>query len=270
MIFLNTTISKYKDDLNKLLNRGKLLKNAMALQVYPEKTKKQIKKIYKDKTEKIIDKFPDFTQEYQTWYSEGKVLLKQLLPDRLEDFQKFYEKPKGRKSITYESYRIEDSLQCLVIKRNDKEIVGLSAAIPHFLQQLAIIKAAKQRFESSLFDIQQTVQADLFDSEIDAASDLHKKKFYRAAGVISGIVLEKHLNQACLNHSIKINRKNPTISVFNALLKENNVYDIALFRKIQYLGDVRNKCGHDTKTEPNKEEVKELIDGVSKITKTLF
>ena len=43
----------------------------------------------------------------QPWYSEAKVLIRQLLPDRLSDFVRHYEKPKPRKDITYESYRIE-------------------------------------------------------------------------------------------------------------------------------------------------------------------
>jgi hypothetical protein len=42
-------------------------------------------------------------------------------------------------------------------------------------------------------------------------------------------------------------------------LKDNNLLDIPEWRKIQFLGDIRNKCDHDKKEEPKKEEVADLI-----------
>ena len=97
---------------------------------------------------------PPFSTTYQRWYSEAKALIKQLLPDRLADFVRYYEKPKPRKAITRESYRIEDCLQGVSIRNwNDEKIAGPEDAIPHFRQQLAILKAAIARFESSLFDV---------------------------------------------------------------------------------------------------------------------
>lgn len=45
--------------------------------------------------------------------------------------------------------------------------VSSKAAINLLEQQIAIVEAIKRRFESSLFDIKQLVQADLFDSELD-------------------------------------------------------------------------------------------------------
>src|SRR5262249_50608556 len=154
---------------------------------------------------------PSFEEAYQPWYSEAKVLIKQLLPDRLSDFVRHYEKPKPRKEITYESYRIEDGLQGLSVTRGwqNEKVVRREAAIPHFRQQLAILKSVSARFESSLFDIRQLVQADLFDSELDAAKELAKNKFTRAAGALAGVVLERHLAQVCDNHSIKVAKKAP-------------------------------------------------------------
>ena len=75
-------------------------------------------------------------------------------------------------------------------------------AIPKCQQQLNILKAVQARFESSLFDIKQLVQADLFDDELAAAKMLNKNKFVRAAGAIAGVVLEKHLDQVLKNHNL--------------------------------------------------------------------
>jgi hypothetical protein len=133
-----------------------------------------------------------------------------------------------------------------------------------------ILKSAKRRFESTLFDIKQLVQADLFDSELEAANELKKKGFLRGAGAIAGVVLEMHLAQVCDNHNVKITKKTPSISDYNDKLKENGTYDTPTWRKIQHLGDLRNLCDHKKKKEPKPEDIDELIEGVEKITKTLF
>src|SRR5258705_3501134 len=102
-----------------------------------------------------VSAMPTFT-EYQSWYSEARALIKQLLPDRLADFVRHYEKPKPRKTIDSENYRIEDALQGVSISSAtfDRSIVADQAsAIPHLRQQVAILASVKQRFESSLLDI---------------------------------------------------------------------------------------------------------------------
>lgn len=219
----------------------------------------------------FIKTLPSFRSEYQKWYSESLVLIKQLLPDRLSDFIRLYEKPKNRKEISHENYVLEDYLQGLAVKRWGKEIVvGPDAGFPRFEQQLNILKSIEQRFENSLFDIAQLVQADLFDSELDAARELKRSGFLRAAGAMAGVVLERHLTQVCANHNLSISKKAPHISDLNDLLKQNNAFDTATWRFIQHLADIRNVCDHSKKVEPTPEQVEDLVAGVTKISKTVF
>lgn len=267
---MNTNISKYKSDFDNLVELGGNLYNSIQYECYPEKFQKAVQKIYKEKSSDYIKLLPDFKCKYQTWYSESLVLIKQLLPDRLEDFIRYYEKPKIRKNISFENYKIEDYLQGLSITRGLEVVVGPEAAIPSFQQQLEILKSIKQRFKSSLFEIKQLVQADLFDNEIASARELYNHNFLRAAGAIAGVVLEKHLGNVCVSHSITISKKTPTISDFNEILKSSSVLDIPSWRFIQLLGDIRNLCDHNKDVEPTAEQVKELIDGVDKVIKTIF
>lgn len=261
-------LEKYKKDLEKLIADGESLHVAMQYECFPEEVKKALGK----NAAKVIKTLPSFSSDYQTWYSEAKVLIKQLLPDRLLDFVRHYEKPKSRKDITYENYLIEDYLQGLNITKGwqKEKVVGPEAAIPRFRQQQAILKSVSARFESSLFDIRQLVQADLLDSELSSSQELLHKGFLRASGAVAGVVLEKHLSQVLTNHNITTRKKNLSISDFNDLLKKDGVLDTPLWRKVQRLGDIRNLCDHNKKKEPTKEDVQELIDGVEKITKTLF
>jgi len=271
---MSSNLDKYKADLSNLIKRGDALLLAIQYECYPEKFELE-KKFTKKQFQEFKEKVPYFIDDYQKWYSEAQVVIKLLLPDRLADFIKLYEKPKGRKDISYENYVIQDYLQGLIVTRGkfewEKEtIVGPDAAIPHFRQQLNILKSVERRFESSLFDIKQLVQADLLDSELDEAKELNGKGFYRAAGAITGVVLEKHLSQVCINHALLIKKRNPTIADYNDNLKNKGIIDTPQWRKIQHLGDLRNICDHNKGRDPKKEEVEDLIRGVGQVIKNLF
>jgi len=271
-----SNLSRYKEDLAKLISQGDILLNAMKIECYPESLNNAVKSktISKKRAEEIKTKLPSFKNKYQGWYSESLNIVKQILPDRLANFIARYEKPKTRKEISWTNYVIEDYLQGLSVTRTSgfqkEKIVGPEAAITQFEQQLNILKSVERRFESSLFDIRQLVQADLFDSELDAAKELCKNNFYRAAGAVSGVVLEKHLRQVAENHNLSLTKKHPTINDYNELLKQNEVIETSQWRFIQLLGDIRNLCDHDKKKEPTLDNINDLIAGVEKITKTLF
>jgi hypothetical protein len=268
-----SNLEHYKKDLQSLIREGNRLGLAMQLECFPSEVTERVKKAHPEKDmDSFLKNLPNFKRSYQRWYSEAKALVRQLLPDRLDDFVAHYERPKNRKQIDYETYRIQDYLQGIEVTREDdkKLIVGGGAAIPQFEQQLAIVRAIESRLESSLFDIRQLVQGDLFDSDLDAAEELAKKRFTRAGGAMAGVVLERHLAQVCSNHGLKLAKKSPTIADFNDALKQSNVIEIPDWRFIQHLADIRNLCDHSKSSEPTVDQVKDLIAGVRKISKSLF
>ncbi len=120
-----------------------------------------------------------------------------------------------------------------------------------------------------LQDVTGHLFAEIQDSELKAAIKL-KKISKRAAGALAGVVLERHLQRVAVNHQISIPKKNPTIADLNDPLKGANIYDVPMWRKIQYLGDIRNLCSHQKDTEPTEEQVTELIDGVNAVIKNVF
>lgn len=272
---MKTNIDKYRKDLKKLINLGEILHILIQYECYQGEVKAEYKRLGHESTLKgILEKYPSFKSTYQEWYSESQSLIRQLMPDRLDDFISYYKKSKTRRfnDIKFDSYKVEDYLDGLNITRGyEKEkVVGTEAAIPKYEQQLNILKSLDKRFESSLFDIKQLVQADLFDSELATAKELLKKKFDRAAGVIAGVVLEKHLAEVCISHNVVVKKKAPSINDYNQLLKDNEIIDTPDWRRIQLLGDIRNTCGHSKDKEPKKEDVEDLISGVEKVIKTIF
>lgn len=206
-----------------------------------------------------------FLKEYDLWYSKAIVIVKQLVPERLDDFKNQYKNEK-RKELQYSTYTISDALRGITHRAG---YYGPSSAIYCMNCQLNILKGCLETFESKIYNIQTILQADIFDSEIDSAKHLLKRGFLRAAGAVCGVLIEKHFSIVCQNHNIVIKKKDPSIANYNDALKDN-IYDTMEWRRIQRLGDLRNLCDHSKDREPTKEEVEELISGTERIIKTIF
>ncbi len=200
-----------------------------------------------------------FKSEYEVWYSEALELIKLILPNRVDDFINFYKRENKDKSTTGISSNITFNVIGFYVPRE-------------FEQQHAILVSAKRRFESSLFDIGNLMRADLFDSELEKASQLNKEGFVNCGGVIAGIVLEEHLQELCEKNKIDVEKNNPTINDYNNNLLKEKIIDTAQFKLIQYCADIRNKCSHKKKKSDDlskQEEVNDLIENTEKIIKTI-
>lgn len=267
-----SNLDRYERDLDSLIIQGERLVLSMQRSVNKQELEAFVRKGLKDGAEELLKSLPNFNEGYQAWYSEALALIRQLIPDRLADFRTHYDRPKvARKEITSANYVIEDFIQGLKVTRGPENVVvEPGAAIPRFTAQVAILKSCKARFKSSLFDIRQLVQADVFDSELDAARALLKNGFIRAAGAMAGVVLEHHLQQVMDNHAVKIVKKNPTLGDLSQALKDASVMDTPEWRRLLHLSDLRNKCDHKKAADPTTEEVDDLISGVERIIKTLF
>lgn len=266
---MTTNLDKYKADLDSLIKLGDAMELDLSFRYLEEEGK------LSDDDKKNFKKFKGaFEKHYQRWYTESSAVIKQLIPDRSIEFDHLYKGDGKRKEINGTTYNLQDWLNGIRsgvdVYKGEKHYNDFAIVSMRFHTQLEILKAVGVRFESSLFDIRQVVQADLFDSEIDTARELLKHGFLRGAGAIAGVILEKHLGQVADNHNIKSRKKHPTISDFNDLLKNEGVIEVPMWRQIQRLGDLRNLCDHNKQREPTSEEVAELIEGAEKVTKTLF
>jgi hypothetical protein len=256
-------LDRYKRDLDRLILQGDGLHLALLIETVPESAKQM------NVNEEQRKGLPSVRKEYQAWYSEALAAIRQLMPDRAEDFIGYYKPMPARKELNPSTYRISDFLQGITTSQGAREIVGFNAAVNLIEQQVQIVKALGRRFETTLFDIRALAQADLFDNELDGADELNRKGFHRGAGAVAGVVLEGHLATICDQHKIS-KPKNPSISDLNDLLKKSEVLDTPTWRFIQHLGDLRNLCDHKKSGDPTNEQIHELIQGVRKIIKTIF
>lgn len=227
------------------------------------KLEEAIKELEKQK-EELLERFDwrDLDHEdvlmetrtlYQKWYSAARVIISKNQPDRLKEFDRIYFF--GVRSI---KYILEESYPSVLkgeLKKNLSIQFGILAAVPTHLK-------------FSAYDIELTAYSILMDDEIDAARYLLKNGFLRAAGALAGVTLERHLKNLLRKHAPPIKySKTANLSKLNDLCKDQ-IYDTVVWRKVQHLTDLRNLCDHDKEREPTKDEVTELIDGVSAFLKT--
>jgi hypothetical protein len=212
----------------------------------------------------------ELTEPYQRWYSKAHELVRQLLPSRIDDFENLYQPAKRDPKRPLDSYSVRD---WLLGYRLDSRLAGKDSDITLVVMkvntQLSILRSARERLDSSIFEIRTMLQADLFDSELDAARELWRNGFFRAAGAVAGVVLEHHLGQVCQNHAVTLTTKTPTLAVYNEALKAAGVIQLDTWRFIGFLADIRNLCDHKKSDDPTKEQVKDLLDGVDKVIKTV-
>ena len=256
---MESNLSRYRNDLDALIRLGHEMKRDLLERL--------------SKEEKERDRYGVFESKYQRWYTEASALLKHTLPERLPEFQQLYQRDPKRRTVTADNYSIQDWLMGIRAAPNQwgqRPFDAFAVTAMRFHIQLDILESAGSRFESSLFEIRRLLQADLFDNEIDAARELLRNGFARAAGAMAGVVLESHLAEVCAARRIPVNKKRATINDLNNILKDNSVIDVPTWRFIQHLGDLRNLCDHKREREPTSAEVAELIDGTAKITKTVF
>lgn len=264
-----SNLARYKDEMERLIGLG----SGMELGLQAELGIGDLK-LSKEQKEVLKKLKVNFASNYQRWFTEASAVVKQLIPDRFKEFEEYYRADAKRKAVNVTTYSIQDWLTGSRATTdeysgkkacNDDGIVAM-----RFQAQRQILAAAAARFESSLLDIRQVLQADLFDDELEMARELLKKGFLRPAGVIAGVVLERHLADICTAHQLVVTKKDPTIGDLNDALKTNATIEVPLWRSIQRLGDLRNLAAHNKSREPTPEEMSESVDGTDRIVKTLF
>lgn len=261
--------SRYKSismELDSLIDEGHKIFRSMAY--IHDRLSQEDRRIFEERIGKPIN----VNDSYQSWYTKSCEVIKTLIPDRYEDFRVIYrDNRRSNKPITRWNYCMEDYLDDvrIVTEFVGEEIAGPKNAVTKFKIQLDILISAKAKLESSLLNIKELLKANLFDGEIETAEELNNKGFYRAAGAITGVVLEKHLRDVCVNHNLRTSKKKPTMVDYLELLKNNNVIDTPTWRHLHYLADIRNICAHPGE-EPTKDDIAALISGTKKAIKTLF
>ena len=193
----------------------------------------------------------ELLRKYEIWFAVTKLISRQY-SDKNSEFEDNYVKVKDFILIKDPDYSRRSYLNNL-IDSFDIQVNILHAIIP-------IIPLKETNFKK-------LITADLLDSELSQAEHLYKNDFFRAAGAITGVILERYLKTLCEVNQINIGDNDTIEPLATKLYKSEKIpeFDVTLFKSIQHLASIRNKCDHP-KEEPKQHEVRELLDKVKKIT----
>lgn len=217
--------------------------------------------------------------EYEAWYSQALPLVKLVLPAREQDFRSIYRHSSSDEFNTSGSsitQLLNSAIEQVIEENEDGEsvVVGDYGLHSDFIllarRHGAILRTAERIAPTVLADLEIALRLDLFESNLETASELLRAKQIRAAGAMAGVVLEKHLKTVCERRAIQLPRKDAVISEMNDALRTNGIYDVIMWRLIQRLADIRNYCAHSKDREPTAEEVADLIAGAQRVIMDVF
>lgn len=216
--------------------------------------------------------FVPFTTRYQAWYTKALRLLDVFARDRLAEFRGYYEVDPKRERLSAGNYAIHDFVSGITPTR-DALTKKPNWSVRNILQfrigaQHTILQSLKSRIDGVLASLEATLAAEVEDASLATAERLLKVSV-RAAGALAGVILEDHLQRVAVGRSVNIGRKNPTVADLNEALKQSDVYDVATWRKVQYLADIRNVCVHKKDVEPTSEQAQELLTGTNWVVKNV-
>jgi hypothetical protein len=129
----------------------------------------------------------------------------------------------------------------------------------------AVFLAAKEDYEGGyLNSVRNLVQAEVFGSELEQATELLIAGYASAAAVISGVVLETTIRNLCTAHDISPGK----LDKMNADLAKAGVYNSIQQKRITAMAGVRNAAAHGDTEKFNPGDVKGMIDDVERFLAT--
>lgn len=154
------------------------------------------------------------------------------------------------------------SIVCGIESEHYKQFVECEKPKPYrdtygeFREVKSVFVSAKEDFEGGYLDNFKTlVQAEVFGSELEQASELLANGYKSAAAVISGVVLETALRQLCSKSKIASGK----LDRMNADLAKAGAYNVLTQKRITALAGIRNSAAHGNTGDFTEDDVKEMI-----------
>lgn len=125
----------------------------------------------------------------------------------------------------------------------------------------AVFLAAKEDYEGGyLMSVRAMVQADVFTTELEQASELLSNQYVVAAAVVAGVVLETALRQLCSDKGISAGKLNK----MNDDLVKAGAYHQAVAKRVGSFAEIRNNAAHGHPEHFKPDDVKEMISYIER------
>lgn len=126
---------------------------------------------------------------------------------------------------------------------------------------IPLLDAAKEDYAGGYCNSARSlIQAEVFDSELEQATELLNNGYHSAAAVIAGVVLETTVRQMCEAEGVAHGK----LDKMNSDLAKVGRYNVLVQKQVTALADLRNKAAHGHNDQFSKEDVKRMIAEVSR------
>ncbi len=139
----------------------------------------------------------------------------------------------------------------------------------HVESGISILESIKSELDGGwLFTIKGLIAAEIFADFIEMAEYLLSNGYKDPAAVMTGSVLEEHLRQLCSKNGIDTGvlrdgkMKPKKADLMNADLAKANIYNKLEQKSVTAWLGLRNDAAHGKYDEYDKQQVKNMIDGV--------
>ena len=141
------------------------------------------------------------------------------------------------------------------------EYKSFDTEVARFERMSAVFLAAKEDFEGGyLSSIRSLVQAEVFTSELEQASELLASGYKAPAAVVTGVVLETGLRELCDRQKIPYGK----LDKMNADLAKVGAYNLLQQKRITALAQIRNDAAHGKNDQFTEADVKSMISDVER------
>ena len=190
--------------------------------------------------------------EYEQWYNSAYPLILDYLPDRKTEFENRYDRV--RRGLEVDLGFVEE--------HDINSASGLRTTVMMSVQfQIDLVSSIPSRVEARELKVTKQVSNNIVSNEIQKAKELLEDEHTRAAGVITGVALERHLLSLCetSNQELDFGYMDGITSLAQTLSDAGEITDDDQ-RNLEYLSGIRNNCSHASGEEPKQSAVERMAN----------
>lgn len=202
----------------------------------------------KIKTERVDwPKVDELDKKYELWYNQAYTLVSEYIPERRADFREAYSDIDELLHFDRMEYTKADEY-CGILRRVISRQKNLLLSIP-------------PKLEAERLKVRRGVSDEIITEELYQAKTLLDDGDIRAAGVVAGVALERHLLTLCevSSQEMEYNYSDGIRSLAETLYNANEITQTTK-GQLEYLADIRNDCAHANEEEPDERDVERLIE----------
>lgn len=201
----------------------------------------------------IVD---EVDEKYEIWYTQAFTLVSDYVPERRADFEQAYSDMDELLHFDSMEYKAADKY-CGILRR----IIS---------RQKNILLSIPPKLETERLKVRKGVSDDIITEELHQSKRLWDEDNIRAAGIVAGVALERHLLTLC-----ETSEQDMTYEHSDGIRSlTETLYDAGMISQtkkgqLEHLADVRNDCAHANEEEPDRREVERLINQAENIVREL-